>query len=103
MDTKKIGEFLKVLRKERGLTQEQLAEIVGVDFRYISFIENARSFPSCELIEKLSNALNVDYADLFSFDEALSRQHYEMQLFELVKLLDDKNLKILLKVAKDLI
>lgn len=28
MDTKKIGEFLKILRKEKGLTQEQLAEIL---------------------------------------------------------------------------
>lgn len=30
MDTKKIGEFLKFLRKEKGLTQEQLAEILLV-------------------------------------------------------------------------
>ena len=103
MDTKKIGAFLKQCRKEKNLTQEQLAEIVGVDFRYISFIENARSFPSCELIEKLSEALNVDYSDLFSFDENLSRQQYEMQLLEIVKLLDDKNLKTLLKIAKDLV
>ena len=70
MFKQKFAENLKKIRKSRKLTQEQLAEIVGVDFRYISFIENARSFPSCELIEKLSNALNVDYADLFSFDEA---------------------------------
>ena len=36
MDTKKIGEFLKVLRKERGLTQEQLAEKFGVSARTVS-------------------------------------------------------------------
>ena len=30
MDTKKIGEFLKILRREKGLTQEQLAEILHV-------------------------------------------------------------------------
>ena len=30
MDTKKIGKFLKELRKEKGLTQEQLAEILSV-------------------------------------------------------------------------
>jgi transcriptional regulator, XRE family len=103
MFKQKFAENLKRIRKSRKLTQEQLAEIVGVDFRYISFIENARSFPSCELIEKLSEALNVDYSDLFSFDENLSRQQYEMQLLEIVKLLDDKNLKTLLKIAKDLV
>ena len=103
MFKQKFAENLKRIRKSRKLTQEQLAEIVGVDFRYISFIENARSFTSCELIEKLSEALNVDYSDLFSFDENLSRQQYEMQLLEIVKLLDDKNLKTLLKIAKDLV
>lgn len=36
MDTKKIGEFLKKLRKERGLTQEQLAEVLFVSGRTIS-------------------------------------------------------------------
>lgn len=36
MDTKKIGEFLKVLRKEKGLTQEQAAEILSVSGRTIS-------------------------------------------------------------------
>lgn len=103
MIKQKFAENLKKIRKSRKLTQEQLAEMVGVDFRYISFIENARSFSSCDLIEKLSDALKVDYADLFSFDENLTRQHYEIQLFEIVKLLDDKNLKTLLKIAKDLI
>ena len=103
MFKQKFAENLKKIRKSRKLTQEHLAEMVGVDFRYISFIENAKSFPSCELIEKLSAALNIDYSELFLFDENLSRQHYEMQLFEIVKLLDDKNLKIILKIAKDLI
>ena len=35
MDTKKIGEFLKILRKEKGLTQEQLAEILLVSGRTV--------------------------------------------------------------------
>lgn len=48
MFKQKFAKNLKVLRK---LTQEQLVEIVGVDFRYISLIENAKSFPSCELIK----------------------------------------------------
>ena len=36
MDPKKIGEFLKVLRREKGLTQEQLAEILHVSGRSVS-------------------------------------------------------------------
>lgn len=36
MDTKKIGEFLKILRREKGLAQEQLAEILHVSGRTVS-------------------------------------------------------------------
>lgn len=36
MDAKKIGAFLKRLRKEKGITQEQLAEIMGVAGRTVS-------------------------------------------------------------------
>ncbi len=36
MDTKKIGAFLKQCRKEKNLTQEQLAEVLGVSARTVS-------------------------------------------------------------------
>lgn len=94
---------LKIIRKSRKLTQEQLAEIVNVDFRYISFLENAKSFPSCDLIEKLSKALNVNYTDLFMDEENMSREQIKKQLIETIELLDNKNLNILLNLAKDLI
>ena len=94
---------LKTIRKSRKLTQEQLAEIVNVDFRYISVLENAKSFPSCDLIEKLSKALNVNYTDLFMDEENMSREQIKKQLIETIELLDNKNLNILLNLAKDLI
>lgn len=54
MFKQKFATNLKNIRKSRRLTQEQLAEAVGVDFRYISYIENAKSFPSCDLIQSCS-------------------------------------------------
>ena len=84
------------------MTQEQLAELVGVDFRYISLLENAKSFPSCDLIEKLVKALNINYSELFAFDEDLSREEIENRLGELIKFISDKNLKILYNIAKEI-
>lgn len=94
---------LKYLRKSRKLTQEQLAEMVGVDFRYISILETAKSFPSCDVIEKLAAALNVGYSELFDFDYDMTREQQEERLITIIKLLDTKHLQMLYKVTKDLI
>ena len=103
MFKEKFAYNLKKIRKSRKLTQEQLAELVGVDFRYISFLENARSFPSCELIEKFVDALGINYSELFDFEEKFDRELAENQIMELVKSLDDKSLKIFLKIIKEMI
>lgn len=103
MIKQKFASNLRKIRKSRKLTQEQLAELVGVDFRYISFLENAKSFPSCELIEKLSQALNVNYSDLFLAEEELSREELEGKLIDVIKHLNQKDLNTLYKIAKYII
>lgn len=102
MFKEKFAKNLRDIRKSRKLTQEQLAELVGVDFRYISLLENAKSFPSCDLIEKMVKALNINYSELFAFDEDLSREEIENRLGELIKFISDKNLKILYNIAKEI-
>ena len=59
MDQKKIGRFLKELRKEKDITQEQLAEKAELSNVYISHIENSRSIPSLETLMKLCSALDI--------------------------------------------
>ena len=57
-----FGIELKKLRKERRITQRGLAEIVNVDFTYISKMENGqlKNFPSVETIVKIAEALDAD-------------------------------------------
>lgn len=103
MFKQQFAQNLKNLRKSRKFTQEKLAELVEVDFRYISLIENAKSFPSCELIEKLSSALGVSYSELFNFEKDISREEIEKNIINIIKIADDKNIKILYNIAKQLI
>ena len=98
----KFAKRLKELRKQRGLTQEKLAEIVNVATRHISFIETARSFPSSDLIERLACALNVSYSSLFSFNEELKREDLIKKLFSSIEILDDSKLKYLYKMTNEL-
>lgn len=63
---KKFGEVIRNRRKERSLSQEQLAERAGVAADYLGFIERGENVPTLSIILKLARALGVDASDLFS-------------------------------------
>ena len=56
---------LKYYRKKRGFTQEQLAELVNCNPKYISEIESRNKFPSAETIDALASVLEISAAQLF--------------------------------------
>ncbi len=99
---KAFAEKLKEIRKSKGLTQEQLAELVNVAPRHISFIETARSFPSSDLLERLCMALNINYSMLFDYDNDLTREEIIERIFKTVNNLDNKKLKYIYKMVSEL-
>lgn len=54
-----FGERLRQLRKQKNLTQKQLAALIGVKNSIISFYEVGERMPSPEMVVKLASALNV--------------------------------------------
>ena len=69
MGENKIRNTLKVQRATRDLTQEQLAELVGVTRKTINTVENGVYIPSTYLALKLSKALEVPVEELFQLNE----------------------------------
>ncbi len=72
MNTKiliRLGEQLKIIRKEKGLTQEQLAEKVGIHPTYVGKLEGGKSNPSTLLLFKISRAMDVKLSEIFEFDK----------------------------------
>lgn len=64
MDKNKIGSFIEIKRREKNLTQEQLAEKLGVSNKTISKWENGRSLPDYSVIEELCRELDITIAEL---------------------------------------
>ena len=60
-----VGNIVKQLRMQKGLTQEKLAEFIDVQPQTIRSIEKGRSFLSCKVLTKLSNFFEVDYSFFF--------------------------------------
>ena len=59
IDYKEIGKRMAARRKELGLKQYQLCEMIDVNYKYVSNLETGRSAPSLEVIMNLCEALNV--------------------------------------------
>ena len=66
MDNGKIGELIHRLRRERGLTQLQLAERLGVSDKAVSKWERGLGCPELSLLPELAEALEVDMGKLLS-------------------------------------
>lgn len=76
---KTFGQTLRELRRSRGVTQRELADQVGVDFSYISKVENDRlPPPSADTVVKICEALSVPPDELLAMTGKMPTQAKEM-------------------------
>ena len=73
MDTYITAKTIKRLREERGLTQSQLAEIIGVSDKAVSKWETSKGLPDISLVEPLCKALGVSVMELMSGDTVINK------------------------------
>lgn len=74
MDTLKIGKFIARMRKEKNMTQEELAKILGVTNKTISRWENGNYMPDLSLLKPLSEALDISLNELLSGEKDINVQ-----------------------------
>ena len=73
MDTYITGATIKKLREEKGLTQLQLAENLGVTAKAVSKGETAKGLPDISLVEPLSKTLGVSVMELMSGETVINK------------------------------
>lgn len=82
----KLGEKLTELRRKKGLTQEQLAALVGVSTPAVSKWENDHSYPDITLLCPLARALDTNVDTLLQFEEELSEQDVVEQVEKVLEI-----------------
>lgn len=80
MDQKKIGEFICRLRKEKGLTQAELSERLGISNRTVSKWENGDGLPDIAMLPTLAKELNITVDELLSAEK---RELAELKVTEI--------------------
>lgn len=79
---KLLGNKIREYRKSKKLTQEQLAELVGIGTANISYIETGKFAPSMETMERLCQVLNVYPYELYMFEHLRPIEEIKTELFE---------------------
>lgn len=64
---KKLGHKIRILRDEKNLSQEKLAEKISIDRDHIGTIENGKADTRIYTVKQIADALEVDITELFNF------------------------------------
>ena len=84
-----IGENLRRLRREKDLTQEQLAELLGVTFQSVSRWETGATYPDIELLPVMAELFGVSMERLLGVEKEKLREAPQEYYDQLNALVDD--------------
>lgn len=101
MDAKGLlGKRVRDLRKKKGLTQERLAEMAGVDVKYLGGIERGTENPTIATLDKLAEALSVKIHQMLNFGHELQGERLlRRRIVQILDRCDEKELQTILKLT----
>lgn len=91
----KLGARIKEHRKARGLSQEQLAELIGIEQKHVSRLEVGKSYPTIDRLEKIALVLNVPMGSFFDTDSQSYDSEKASRLEQMIGELDSNYLNII--------
>ena len=99
MNQEKIGKFIAKVRKEKKMTQQELAKKLNITDRAISHWENGRSMPDAGIMLELCKLLDINVNELLSAKKIIKESYNEQaeeNLLEMRREIESKNKKILI-------
>ena len=81
---KLLGKRIKEIRIKRGLTQEKLAELVGVGERNLSKIECGDNFVTADTLSNILSALEIKPKELFDFEHNQEKENLKQELLKAI-------------------
>ncbi len=103
MNQQKTGGFLKELRKEKGITQEQLAEVFGVSSRTVSRWENGVNMPDLSLLAEIADYYNVDIREIIDGERKSENMDKEIKetVLKAAEYTDNEKMVLLKRIRKE--
>lgn len=100
---KLFGKRLKELRTKNKITQEKLAEIIGVEQQQICRIEKGGCFTTIDNLERLAATFKIPIDELFNFKHQKESDALLSELEELLKKASEDQLKLIYRIVNDIL
>ncbi|MDD6224342.1 MAG: helix-turn-helix transcriptional regulator [bacterium] len=84
MDQKKIGNFIRELRKKNHLTQKELADQYHITYQAVSKWENGKNLPDMSLVRKMSQDFNINMEDMLDGNYNQKKKNYRGKILLII-------------------
>lgn len=104
MDKKELlGKRIKELRKNKGLTQEYLAEKLKIEPRQLSKLETGKHYPSFETILGLLETFNITFEELILFEHLENSTDFKKKIETEIENIDNEKAAYVYKIIRSII
>ncbi|MFI8712170.1 helix-turn-helix domain-containing protein [Brevibacillus brevis] len=97
----RLGERIRLLRRERNLSQEQLGELAGLHTNYIGQVERGEKNVTIESLEKIAAGLRVSMDELFRYIDPMKREDELAQIHKLLSSRSNQDKAMVLKMIRN--
>jgi transcriptional regulator with XRE-family HTH domain len=98
-----FGKRIKELREKRGMTQEDLSNLLDIDWQHISRLENGKNLPSCNILISLAKIFDVDIRDFTEYEHLNSELNIDTSINKLLSLANNEQKKVIFKIIKAIV
>ncbi|MDE6034846.1 MAG: helix-turn-helix domain-containing protein [Ruminococcus sp.] len=103
----KVGERIRYHRLQRGMSQEKLALMAGINPAFLGHLERGLKSPTMTTLDKIIDALGLNYSEFFDDtvhpEDTESRKFYTDMIYGCIKRLPDEKLKMVADIMLKLI
>ena len=103
IDQKLLGNRIKLLRVRKGLSQDKLGELSGLNGKYLGEVERGNSNISITNLSKLSDVLEVPFLSLLNIEHEQDRAELVKELHQMIDSSDDAQLKTIYRVLDSIL
>ena len=98
-----LGLRIQEIRRQQGIKQAELAELIGVESNHISKIECGRCFPSFELLDKIAEKLNKPVSSFLETEHFYNRNEVIKTIVSSLKHTSDEKFRTIYKLIKEIV